>query len=76
MQCKKKGHIAFNCPPKYNCKVRKSPMNKKKSFNKSNSKTQKEESAALVKEFAGMVISANTWDNISHDESYQQKKIN
>ena len=51
-------------------------MNKKKSFNKSNSKTQKEESAALVKEFAGMVISANTWDNISHDESYQQKKIN
>ena len=23
MKCKKKGHLAFNCPPKYNCKIRK-----------------------------------------------------
>ena len=56
MKCKKKGHLAFNYPPKYNCKVRKPPMGKNKSYNKNNSKTQKEESAALVKEFAGMVI--------------------
>ena len=49
MKCKKKGLLTFNCPPKYNCKVRKTPMNKNKSYNKNNPKTQKEESVALVK---------------------------
>ena len=67
MKCKKKGHLAFNCPPKYNCKVRKPPMGKNKPYNKNNSKTQKEESAALVKEFAGMVIDRkSTRLNSSH----------
>ena len=64
MKCKKKVHLVFNCPPtKYNCKVRKPPVNKNKSYNKKNSKTQKEESAALVKEFTSMVISTKMWNN-------------
>ena len=64
MKCKKKVHLVFNCPPtKYNCKVGKPPVNKNKSYNKKNSKTQKEESAALVKEFTSMVISTKMWNN-------------
>ena len=59
MKCKKKGHLALNCPPKYNCKFRKTQMKNIKPNNKKNPKTQREESAALVKEFAGTVISTN-----------------
>ena len=76
MKCKRKGHLAFNCPPKYNCEVRKPPMNKNKHFNKRNPNTQKEKSAAFVKKFAGMVISTIIWDNPSHDKSYQHKTRN
>ena len=50
MKCKKEGHLAFNCLPKYNYKVRKPPMGKSKPYNKNNSKTQKGEFAVLVKE--------------------------
>ena len=57
-KCKKKGHLAFNCLPKYNNKVRKLP-NK---FNKENSQTtlhkthdnKISEQAANVNEFAGL----------------------
>ena len=73
MKCKKKGHLAFNCPPKYNCKVRKPPMGKSKPYNKNDPKTQKEESTALVKEFSGMVISTNIRNNTSYANNYQNK---
>ena len=67
MKCKKKGHLAFNCPPKYSYKVRKSDQNKT-SFNKSKQDNKpKEESAALVKEFAGMAYSCK------HRGSYQNR---
>ena len=52
------------------------PMNKNKSYNKNIPKTQKEESAALVKEIAGMVISTNMRNDISHANSYQNKRNN
>ena len=35
-------------------------------YNKNNPKTQKEESAALAKKFAGMVIITNTRNDTSH----------
>ena len=74
MECKKKGHLAFNCPPKYNCKIRKTQMKNNKPYNKNDSNTQKEESAVLVKEFAGMVISANMRNNTSQINSHQHKR--
>ena len=49
-------------------------MNNNKPYNKNNSKTQKEESAALVKEFAGMVISTNMRNNTSQINSHQHKR--
>ena len=76
MKCKKKGHLAFNCPPKYNCKVRKTQMKNNKTYNKNNPKTQKEESTALVKEFAGMVISTNMRNDISQINSHQHRRNN
>ena len=74
MKCKKKGHLAFNFPPKYNCNIRTTSMSKNKPYNKNNPKTQREESAALVKEFASMVISTNMRNNTSHANNYPNKK--
>ena len=49
-------------------------MNKNKSYNKNNPKTQKEESAALAKKFAGMVIITNTRNDTSHAKSIRTRK--
>ena len=51
-------------------------MNKNKSYNKNNPKTQTEESAALMKEFTGISISINMRNDTSHANSYQNKKNN
>ena len=49
-------------------------MGKNKPYNKNNSKTQKEESAALVKEFAGMVNSTNIRHNTPYPNNHQSHK--
>ena len=71
---KKKSHLAFNFPRKFHWNIRKPPQNNSRFFNKGPSKPQKKEFVALVKEFAGMVISTNKWYHSSHDKNYQQKK--
>ena len=53
-KCKKKGHFAFNCPPKYNNKIRKTTEKKFSSHNNHEIKNSKQdEQAAHVNEFAG-----------------------
>ena len=53
-KCKKKGHFAFNCPPKYNNKVRKIQQKKLSSLHNSEDKNSvQNEQAAHVNEFAG-----------------------
>ena len=47
-KCKKKGHLAFNCPPEYGNKIVKSNKFPKKK------EPRKPESAAHVTEFAGI----------------------
>ena len=51
---KKKGHFAFNCPPKYNNKVRKIQQKKPSSpYNSEDKSITQNEQAAHVNEFAG-----------------------
>ena len=56
-KCKKKGHLAFNCPPKYNNKIRKVSNKTKKYFSQNleqiNHENKSTEQAANVNEFAG-----------------------
>ena len=54
---KKKGHLAFNCPPKYNNKIRKVSNKTNKNFSQNleqrNHENKSTEQAANVNEFAG-----------------------
>ena len=59
-KCKKKGHLSFNCPPKYDNKPFKS-----KNSNKKNSVHFKE-SAVCVSEFAGSTIHTQI-DRLQHN---------
>ena len=53
-KCKKKGLFAFNCPPKYNNKVRKMQQKKPSSlYNSGDESTIQNEQAAHVNEFSG-----------------------
>ena len=60
-KCKKRGHLSFNCPPKYACKVIKENKSK---FRPRHNNTQRNnqnqsESADNVTEFAGMAHTTN-----------------
>ena len=56
-KCKKKGHLAFNCPPKYNNKVRKISNKTNKNISQDSEQRNHEnrsiEQAANLNEFAG-----------------------
>ena len=56
MKCKKKGHLSFNCPPKYACKVIKPKDHKYKSKNQesANKVEAQDDDKAKSVEFAGM----------------------
>lgn len=56
MKCKKKGHLAFNYPPEYSHKMRRTGQNKTSSNKGKQSNRPKEESTALVKEFTGSLL--------------------
>ena len=60
LKCKKKGHLAFNCPPKYLCKTIKAPP-KSNNFNKTtaNNVTDSADNSAKFTEFAGMAYSSS-----------------
>ena len=56
MKCKKKGHLSFNCPPKYTCKVIKPKTFKSKIGNKDTANIVQDIKGDSEKgiEFAGM----------------------
>ena len=54
-KCKKKGHLAFNCPPKFGNK----PIKSNKPYKRK--EPHKIESADHVTEFAGMVYHKNNY---------------
>ena len=56
MKCKKKGHLSFNCPPKYACKVIKPKDYKYKNKNQesANKVEAQDDDKAKSVEFAGM----------------------
>ena len=60
LKCKKKGHLAFNCPPKYLCKTIKAPS-KPNNFNKTtaNNVTDSADNSARFTEFADMAYSSS-----------------
>ena len=59
MNCKKKGHLAFNCPPKYACKVirPKNQKSKKTTRTMANNVKDEPEQTCKIVEFAGMATS-------------------
>ena len=60
MNCKKKGHLAFNCPPKYVCKVIRPKTQKSKLNNNritANNVKDESDQAPKIAEFAGMATS-------------------
>ena len=60
MNCKKKGHLAFNCPPKYACKVIRPKPQKSNNNNKkitANNVRDEPDQEPRIAEFAGMATS-------------------
>ena len=70
-----KGHLAFNCPPKYNNKTRKIPSrNNKDDLNKTEyNKSENKEQAANVSEFAGLTYYKNQHKNTT--KNYKHNHI-
>ena len=79
MNCKKKGHLAFNCPPKYACKIIRPKAQKFKYNNKTTANNVKDEinQAPKINEFAGMVTSQPTsYSNTSRPRQRLDKTDN
>ena len=60
LRCKKKGHLAFNCPPKYSCKVIKANTGKNNMGSKLSANNVKDcaDEKLGITEFAGMAYTS------------------
>ena len=70
MNCKKKGHLAFNCPTKYACKVIRPKTQKSKTTTRTmanNMKDEPEQTSKIV-EFAGMGTSKLIDSKLNQDK--------
>lgn len=78
-KCKKRGHLSFNCPPKYACKVIKvnksRPKNKLRNTNNLKNLTKDQsESADHVTEFAGMAYVTKDQEDLNHSHKLSKRR--
>ena len=79
LNCKKKGHLAFNCPPKYACKVIRPKQQKSKSINSkvtANNVTVETNQVPKITEFAGMVTSKLFYPTTTTRQRYGPNREN
>ena len=75
LRCKKKGYLAFNCPPKYSCKVIKTNTGKNNMGFKLSANNVKDctDDTRRVTEFAGMVYTSKPHINKPSCSNKHQK---